>query len=178
MKIVIEKVKRQQFDFSEEQPASHYPSLAEMEKESGCSFSAPVSSQVSALWEYDHVRATGSVTSAVRLCCSRCLAEYEVPLSSEFTVFYTESAGDGLEEEVELSDVELISASYKGEEIDLDFEIAEQVMLEVPFKPLCGESCLGLCSRCGADLNVGECGCDRGGINMKMVALQKIKIEK
>jgi uncharacterized protein len=178
LKIRVETVKRKQVDLSEEEPASHYPSLAQMEKDGDCSFTAPVRAQVSAAWEYDHVRATGQVASAVHLTCSRCLAEYELPLASEFTIFYTESTGEELEEEVELSDVELISASYQGEEIDLDFEIAEQVMLEIPFKPLCGESCLGLCSRCGADLNVGECGCDRGGINMKMVALQKIKIEK
>ena len=178
LKIRIEQVKRKQLDLSAEEPAAHYPSLVEVEKDGGCSFIAPVSAQVSAIWEYDHVRASGQVLSAVRLTCSRCLAEYELPLASEFTIFYTESTGDELEEEVELSDVELISASYQGEEIDLDFEIAEQVMLEIPFKPLCSESCLGLCSRCGADLNAGECGCDRGGINMKMVALQKIKIEK
>ena len=178
MKIAIEKVKRKQLDLKEEEPALHYPSLAEVEKDGGCTFIAPVSAQVSALWEYDHVRATGSVSSAVRLTCSRCLAEYELPLSSEFTIFYTESTGDDAEEELELSDEDLISATYKGEEIDLDFEIAEQVMLEIPFKPLCSESCRGLCTQCGADLNAGECGCDRGGINLKMAVLQKIKIEK
>lgn len=178
MKIVIEKVKRQPVESAEEQPASHYPSLTQMEKETGCSFTAPISSKVSAIWEYDHVRVTGTVTTAVLVSCSRCLAEYELPISCEFTIFYTEATGDGLEEEVELSDVEIISASFKGEEIDLDFEVAEQVMLEVPFKPLCSESCRGLCTECGAELNVAECGCDRGGINMKMVALRKIKIEK
>ena len=178
MKIVIDKVKRKQVDLNEEEPAAHYPSLLEMEQAGECSFTAPVRAQVSAVWEYGHVRATGSVASAVRLSCSRCLAEYELPISSEFTIFYTESKGEELDEEVELSDVELISATYTGEEIDLDFEIAEQVMLEVPYKPLCSESCRGLCPQCGADLNAGDCGCDRGGINLKMAALKKIKIEK
>ena len=178
MKINVEKVKRKQIDLGEEEPAAHYPSLAQMEKDGDCSFTAPVRARVSAIWEYDHVRATGSVESAAKLCCSRCLAEFELPISSEFTIFYTESTGEDFEEEVELSDEELISATYSGEEIDLDFEIAEQVMLEVPFKPLCSESCLGLCTQCGAELNLGECGCDRGDINLKMVALKKLKIEK
>ena len=66
-----------------------------------------------------------------------------MPISSQFTIFYTESKGEELDEEVELSDVELISASYSGEEINLDPEIAEQVLLEVPYKPLCSESCAG-----------------------------------
>jgi uncharacterized protein len=178
LKILVDKVKRTQVDLNEEEPASHYPSLTEMEKAGECSFIAPVRAQVSAVWEYDHVRATGSVESAVRLSCSRCLTEYELPISSQFTIYYTESKGEELDEEVELSDVELISASYTGEEINLDPEIAEQVLLEVPYKPLCSESCRGLCPQCGADLNAGECGCDRGEINLKMAALKKIKIEK
>jgi uncharacterized protein len=178
LKIRIDEVKKKQLDLNEEQPAAHYPNLVQMEQAGECSFTAPVRAEVSAIWEYDHVRATGSVSSAVRLSCSRCLAEYELPLSSNFTIFYTKSEGDQLDEEVELSDEELISVSYDGEEIDLDHEIAEQVMMEVPFKPLCNESCRGLCTQCGADLNAGECGCDRGGINLKMGALKKIRIEK
>lgn len=178
MKIRVDEAKRKQIDLSEEQPASHYPGLAQMAKDGDCVFTSPVRARISAGWEYGHVRVTGSVESAVRLSCSRCLAQYELPLSSDFTIFYTESKGEELDEEVELSDEELISASYSGEEIDLDFEIAEQVMLEVPFKPLCGESCLGLCTQCGADLNAGECGCDRGEINLKMAALKNVKIQK
>ena len=178
MKIEIEKVKRKQVDLSEVEPASHFPALADMEKNGECSFTQPVSAQLSAIWEYGHVRATGKVESAVRLTCSRCLAEYESQIASEFTIFYTESKGEELDEEVELSDEELISASYSGDEIVVDSEIAEQVMLEIPYKPLCSESCRGLCPQCGADLNAGECGCDRGGINLKMAALKKIKIEK
>ena len=179
MKIRIDEAKRKQVDLHEEEPAAHYESLAQMEKDGDCSFTAPVRACVSAGWEYDHVRATGKVTSAVRLTCSRCLTEYELPISSDFTIFYRQASGDDpSEDEVELNDEDLISAVYTGEEIDLDGEIAEQVMLEVPFKPLCSESCRGLCTECGADLNTGECGCARGGINLKMAALQKIKIEK
>lgn len=178
MKIEIEKVKKKQLDLAEVEPASHFPSLVEMEKNGECVFTAPVNATVAAVWEYDHVRVTGRVESAARLTCSRCLAEYDIPIASDFTIFYTEAKGDELDEEVELSEEELISASYSGDEIDLDPEIVEQVMLEIPYKPLCSESCRGLCPECGADLNAGECGCDRGVINLKMAALKKIKIEK
>ncbi|TSK08399.1 MAG: DUF177 domain-containing protein [Geobacter sp.] len=178
MKIDIEKVKKKQLDLSEVEPASHYPVLVAMEAAGECTFTAPVSTKVTAVWEYDHVRATGRVESAAHLTCSRCLAEYDLPLTSDFTIFYTKGEEDSSEEEVELTDEELISATYSGDEIDMDPEIAEQVMLEVPYKPLCSESCKGLCPECGADLNAGECGCDRGGINLKMAALKKIKIEK
>ena len=178
MKIRIDDVKKTRIDLNEVEPAGHYPNLVQMEKAGECSFVEPVKTEVSAIWEYDHVRATGSVTSAVQLSCSRCLAEYQLPISSSFTIFYTKSSGSDLDEEVELSDQDLISVPYTGDEINLDSEIAEQVMMEVPFKPLCSESCRGLCTECGADLNAGECGCDRGGINLKMSALKKISLEK
>jgi len=178
LKIRIDDVKKTRIDLNEEEPAGHYPNLVQMEQAGECSFVEPIKTELSAIWEYDHVRATGKVTSAVQLSCSRCLAEYQLPVSSSFTIFYTKSTGSELEEEVELSDQDLISVSYAGDEINLDSEIAEQVMMEVPFKPLCSESCRGLCPECGADLNAGECGCDRGGINLKMSALKKISIEK
>ncbi|HJV35993.1 DUF177 domain-containing protein [Geomonas sp.] len=178
MKIRVDDVKKKRIELIEEEPAEHYPSLAEMEQAGECSFTSPLRAQLSAIWEYDHVRVAGRVETSVRLSCSRCLADYDLPLASDFTIFYTQSKGESLDEEVELTDEELISASYSGDEIDVDPEIAEQVMLEVPFKPLCSESCRGLCTQCGADLNAGECGCDRGEINLKMAALKKIKIEK
>ena len=178
MKIRIDDVKKTRVDLNEEMPAGHYANLVQMEQAGECSFSEPVRAEISATWEYDHVRVAGSVRSAVQLSCSRCLAEYQLPISSDFTIFYSKSVGGDLDEEVELSDHDLISVSYTGEEIDLDFEIAEQVMMEVPFKPLCSESCRGLCTECGADLNAGECGCDRGGINLKMSALKKLSLEK
>lgn len=37
--------------------------------------------------------------------------------------------------------------------------VREQVLLEVPIRPLCRLDCKGLCSRCGADLNLNDGGC-------------------
>jgi len=178
LKIRVDDVKKKPVDLSEEEPAQHYLSLTEVEESGECTFTEPVRTRLSAAWEYGHVRVTGTVGTSLRLTCSRCLTEYELPVSSNFTIFYTEAKGEESEEELELSNEDLISATYSGDEIDLEPEIVEQVMLEVPYKPLCSEECRGLCTECGADLNAGECGCDRGGINLKMAALKKIKIEK
>jgi uncharacterized protein len=51
-------------------------------------------------------------------------------------------------------------------------------MMEIPLKPLCKEECLGLCNKCGADLNKGDCGCDRSDINFKMSVLKSFKVNK
>ena len=44
-------------------------------------------------------------------------------------------------------------------QIDLLPVIREQVILATPFQPICQDACLGLCQRCGANLNEGTCGC-------------------
>jgi uncharacterized protein len=43
--------------------------------------------------------------------------------------------------------------------LDLEPMIRDAVILSMPFAPLCRPSCLGLCERCGADRNLGECAC-------------------
>lgn len=43
--------------------------------------------------------------------------------------------------------------------IDLRDVLTEQLQLQVPFQPLCKEECKGICPRCGANLNQGNCAC-------------------
>ena len=50
---------------------------------------------------------------------------------------------------------------YSGREIELDDVIVSNFLMNVPVKYLCKEDCKGLCSVCGADLNEGDCGCDK-----------------
>ena len=59
--------------------------------------------------------------------------------------------------EVEEGDLDLFG--YIGEIIDLEPVVREQFVLAIPYAPLCKEACKGLCSQCGADLNVAACSC-------------------
>lgn len=52
-------------------------------------------------------------------------------------------------------DITYLSHDY----IDLSEVLAEQLQFQVPFQPLCKESCKGICSHCGTDLNIGRCAC-------------------
>jgi uncharacterized metal-binding protein YceD (DUF177 family) len=62
------------------------------------------------------------------------------------------------EPEVELDKDELGALAIEGEHLDTEPLIAEQILLEIPMKPLCSPECRGLCPRCGADRNaVPDC---------------------
>ena len=41
-------------------------------------------------------------------------------------------------------------------------------------KVLCKDNCKGICSRCGANLNKGDCGCDTWVPDPRMAAIQDI----
>ena len=68
--------------------------------------------------------------------------------------------------------------TYTGKEIDLTPAVREQILLQIPASPLCREDCLGLCVRCGKDLNEGECGCDRAVVDPRWAALKGIQLQK
>ena len=43
--------------------------------------------------------------------------------------------------------------------VDLGEAIREYGLMGLPMQPLCKPDCKGLCPNCGADLNLGDCGC-------------------
>lgn len=76
---------------------------------------------------------------------------------------------------VELGDEDLDLYGYEGEEIDLAPMLREQLVLAVPFAPLCTEACKGLCPQCGGDRNQEACDCEPPG-DPRLAALKNLKI--
>ncbi|HEY6874102.1 MAG TPA: DUF177 domain-containing protein [Geobacteraceae bacterium] len=178
MKVRVAEIKDKVLDLSAVEEVTDYPPLAALQESGGCAFLGPLRLHLTVAREYDHIRAEGRVETRVRLVCSRCLAEYEAAIDSPFTIFYMRSAGSPQDEEVELAEQDLISVTFEGDEIDFTDEIAEQVLVEIPFKPLCTEECKGLCPNCGTDLNAGECGCSGQLTNLKFSVLKNLKVTK
>lgn len=90
------------------------------------------------------VLVTGTAVVQLSGECVRCLVgisdELEVDVQELFT--YSESAAD--EDE---------ASRLQGELIDLEPVLRDQVVLELPFQPVCAEDCAGLCVECGTNLN-------------------------
>jgi uncharacterized protein len=157
--------------------SNRFPALVKAQESGECAFSSPISIALSIAREYDHIRLHGGISTSVKLTCSRCLAEYATDIASRFTIFYTKSVASQPEDEVELGEEDLISVSYSGDEIDFADEVAEQVLLEIPYKPLCSEECKGLCFSCGTDLNKAVCSCGTNSVSMTFSPLQGLKVK-
>ncbi len=98
--------------------------------------------------------------------CARCLK----PLHRDMTF--------------ELSKNAAVSGSLVGEEtddyviiensvLDISESVEELLFLELPSRDLCSESCLGLCPKCGKDLNEGNCSCRTKEIDPRLEVLRK-----
>ena len=82
------------------------------------------------------------------------------------------------EEEVELGEDDLGLIGYSGEEIDLDAELAQEVIMALPQQFICSEECAGLCPVCGENQNQVECGCERPVFNSGLAALKGFKVKE
>lgn len=116
----------------------------------------------------------GDLKAHVKLQCSRCLKDFERVISVPVDVGYHPVEELKGEEAHELSSEELDMGFYSGEELDLLDLIKEQVMLNLPMKPLCTDLCKGICPQCGADLNTGTCGCDAKAIDPRLAVLKNL----
>jgi uncharacterized protein len=65
---------------------------------------------------------------------------------------------------------------YTGEVVNLENILREQVLLTLPLKPLCSETCQGICPRCGADLNRETCQCSEEESDSPFAILKNIKL--
>lgn len=114
------------------------------------------------------------------LNCSRCLEPYPFANSSEFHVrFRPRPQGSGEEEEeIEITGEEELDVEFYSErEIPLRDLAVEQIQLSIPMKPLCDESCLGLCPKCGANRSREGCKCETSMVDDRWDALRGIRDE-
>lgn len=127
----------------------------------------------------EEVRVSGMIRAEAEVLCDRCLAPIRVPLEVEFdTSFIPRERAAARGENVELLADELGLAAFEGGELDVDELVREQILLALPTRRLCREECRGLCQKCGADLNAGQCSCEQGEADPRWSALADWKNEK
>ncbi len=119
------------------------------------------------------VRLRGSIEAGLSLECSRCLKPFSKDLSVPVDLVFLPAEELGREEKHELASDELNTGFYRGGEVDLGEVSGEQVFLNVPMKPLCSESCKGICPACGTNLNERTCDCGLKRADNRMQALKK-----
>ena len=94
---------------------------------------------------------TGTVETVLHGICDRCATAFTRPVQYPLhAVLTTEPESDDFEDPWVF---ELVNDCA-----DLDDIVTTTFVLNMDSKLLCSEDCKGLCSRCGANLNLGTCG--------------------
>lgn len=106
----------------------------------------------------------GTVKAEFYAKCARCLEKTRQTLDYGVEeVFVRESGNDDSD-----------AVIFSGDEIEPDEVIMSGFFVNAPSRYLCSEDCKGLCPECGANLNKGECGCNREYTDPRWDALRKI----
>ena len=117
----------------------------------------------------------GNLSALLVISCGRCLEDATLPVAADFSYTLVPMKPE-IKEEVEIQADELEISHYQGDFIDLTSIVCEQIILQIPIKPLCSEECKGLCPRCGTTKNVASCNCDSELVDPRLAVLKNIKI--
>ena len=113
----------------------------------------PVRGKLQLLRTNRSILVSGKLHTTARDVCSRCLDEFEYPLTldieEEYFLTREPVSGTPLTPPPE-------SGAFTIEEsniLDLSEAVRQYTLLAQPIKPICREDCAGLCSQCGCNLN-------------------------
>ena len=110
----------------------------------------------------------GAVDVTLSIPCGRCLEE--VPTQICFDIDKKLDINESI-----LVDDEMEENDYLiGFELDVDKLVYAEILVNWPMRVLCKDDCEGICKVCGANLNKGDCGCQRTELDPRMAAIQDI----
>jgi uncharacterized protein len=89
---------------------------------------------------HEGILATAVIDADAHGECSRCLDKIEIPIEVDFQELFAYS---GVSED---------DFTVVDEHIDLEQIIRDEVVLSLPFQPVCRPDCQGLCPECGVKL--------------------------
>ncbi len=112
---------------------------------------------------------------AQTLACDRCLAEKHQNTRASLDLMIESAKGHSPEAEVELQEDDFGILHLEGDVLDTEPLVQEQLLLNIPMKPLCRPDCKGLCPRCGADLNTASCVCSSKDVDPRWAALAALR---
>ncbi len=116
------------------------------------------------------VNVSGTIKFTIESLCARCLGQVGLPLSPPVNLVLSQvsTAREG--------DEDIDYETYNGEEFDLGNYLRETIAMSLPVKLICSEDCKGLCSNCGANLNLKNCSCKDDWVDSRFTVLRDLKI--
>lgn len=176
MKIRIEDIPEEglELSFSPEQDILS-EALETIPKSEGISVDPHIKGHVRISVSGDDIFFIGTVSARLHLQCSRCLADFTAAKDTDLNLVIRRGDNE-IPVRDEREQPEADAVLVKGSELDPGELIVQELLLNVPMKPLCREDCPGLCPHCGALKGSSECTCPDGGpVDPRWEALARLK---
>jgi len=138
----------------------------------------PVRGEVRLLRTDRAILVEGTLHTEVEITCSRCLSLYNCPLSFKFNEEYFPTVDVETGASLDVPDDPACFTIDKNHVLDLSEAVRQYALIGIPMKPLCREDCAGLCSACGANLNMNKCDCSSETIDPRWLELAKLVSEQ
>ncbi len=117
----------------------------------------------------------GRLAGTVAMPCDRCAEDATVRIDQRFTELF--SMQEDLQEPGQDPAIRP-ALDGQGLEIEVSALLWEEFSVALPLKPLCSDTCKGLCPMCGTDLNTGTCDCTHEELDPRLAVLQNLKLKK
>ncbi len=134
--------------------------------EVGVSFPKPLSFTGKFLNTGNGIELTGSGEVDAEFTCDRCGEVFEDKITFELEEWFIKESDE--------TNGDPDTIVLEGDMVDLGEIVYRNLFMNLPMKVLCKEDCKGLCAKCGANLNHGECGCDKREVNPAFADLDKL----
>ena len=133
MNIQIRRIRPEGMDLKE----SFSVEFIGLTKTDAMQFTSPFEVKAKVVRVENEVVADIMVKSSFESCCCRCLEDIKQDWATEFTLSF--------------------DAKAHTEFIEMDEDIRQEVILNLPVRILCRDDCKGMCIDCGINLNKKEC---------------------
>lgn len=103
------------------------------------------------------IEVEAQLDAVVNTKCARCLKPLQFPVNMDVK----ETVGED-------------GVILEGTILNVDNIVKNNIVVELPIRFLCKDDCKGICSICGADLNITECNCKHEQFDERFAVLKKL----
>jgi uncharacterized protein len=122
-----------------------FPPAGDADKEDRLDLTSPVNVKLKLTNTGRSVLVSGTLKTTVRMTCCRCLKNFDLPVAIKIDEEYSKrqapprakKAG----EEIELKEKDFVFEIGEDNIIDLDEAIRQNIIVNLPIKPICSKSC-------------------------------------
>ncbi|MDH3329401.1 MAG: DUF177 domain-containing protein [Desulfobulbaceae bacterium] len=123
------------------------------------------------------IEVRGKLKASLLLACDRCLEDYTYKIDAPIQLIFevNDPEHHWRVQDLDGGEVDIDTVLLDEPKIDVGDILRQQLFLALPEKQLCRQTCAGLCSVCGANLNQGSCSCAREEKSSPFSVLAQLK---